>query len=113
MCHLIATTPGELLSIVKKIGVSPRHFQKDSSFPHFDICASKRELAIQFGAIPLGRRDFYEAKKAIRNQMVSDTHLLSQWQAAVEQGLIKVVSSIEAAQPSLGGAAPQAGGGAV
>ena len=98
MCHLIATTPAELLECVERIGVSPKHFQKDSSFPHFDICASKRELAIKNGAIPLGRRDFYTAKKSIQSQILNDALLLAQWQAAIKQGLRQAVTSSEASK---------------
>lgn len=54
MSHMIADTREELLAMIDKIGVNRRWIQqKDTYKEHFDICASKRELAIRYGAIPV------------------------------------------------------------
>lgn len=65
MCHMLADTPEELLSMADAIGVERRHFQLRSS-PHFDICVSKRELAVKAGAVEIGWRDVVPIIKAMR-----------------------------------------------
>lgn len=49
MCHMIADTDAELRAMATRIGVQQRWHQGD----HFDICLSKRELAIKAGAVPI------------------------------------------------------------
>lgn len=46
MCHMIGDTDEELHAMALKIGVHRRWFQGD----HYDICKSKRALAVQHGA---------------------------------------------------------------
>jgi hypothetical protein len=55
MCHMIADTTEELLSMVDKIGVQRKWIQYPGQpkREHFDVCTSKRELAIKAGAIPI------------------------------------------------------------
>lgn len=51
MSHMIADTKEELLEMVDKIGVNRKWIQKEGThFEHFDICLSKKELAIKHGA---------------------------------------------------------------
>jgi hypothetical protein len=58
MCHMMADTREELLSMCTKIGVQHKWIQhKDTWCEHFDICLSKKAKAIQFGAIELTARD--------------------------------------------------------
>ena len=58
MCHMIADSTEELLEMADKIGVSRRWLQHAGSHrEHFDICMSKRELAIEYGAIPVTTRE--------------------------------------------------------
>lgn len=62
MCHMIADTPEELLAMATKIGVAHRWIQNKGTYrEHFDICISKRKLAVAAGAqeitlLELGRR---------------------------------------------------------
>lgn len=53
MCHMISDTDDELHAMADKIGVARRWHQGD----HYDICQSKRELAIQHGAKELSRME--------------------------------------------------------
>lgn len=53
MCHMIADTDDDLRAMANKIGVSQRWHQGD----HFDICLSKRAMAVQYGAIDISRRE--------------------------------------------------------
>ena len=57
MCHMIADSTYELLVMACKIGVGRRHIQKPGQpREHFDICQSKRALAIKAGAKPVSVR---------------------------------------------------------
>jgi hypothetical protein len=53
MCHMIADTDAELRVMADKIGVSQRWHQGD----HFDICLSKRALAVKHGAQEITRQE--------------------------------------------------------
>ncbi len=56
MCHMYADTHEELVAMEDKIGVARRWIQHEGTYKeHFDVCKSKRELAVQFGAIEVGR----------------------------------------------------------
>ena len=50
MCHMTATSLTELHAMADTIGINRKWFQ-DKSIPHYDICQSKKRLAIQNGAI--------------------------------------------------------------
>lgn len=51
MCHMVADTRTELLAMADKIGVRRKWLQKKgTSREHFDICQSKKKLALESGA---------------------------------------------------------------
>lgn len=54
MCHMIADTTEELLSMADRIGVPRKWIQYPGTHKeHFDIAKSKKQLAIKYGAIPI------------------------------------------------------------
>ena len=58
MCHMVADTTAELLSMADKIGVARRWIQHAGTYmEHFDICMSKRRLAIECGAKSVTMRE--------------------------------------------------------
>jgi Protein of unknown function (DUF4031) len=58
MCHMIADSHAELLAMAGRIGVARRHIQHRGTYrKHFDICLSKRELAVEAGAVELSRKE--------------------------------------------------------
>lgn len=58
MCHMLADSDEELLHMADKIGVARRWHQYPSTFKsHFDICLSKRQLAVKAGAKEITRRE--------------------------------------------------------
>lgn len=59
MFHLVADTNEELHAMVDKIGVNRKWFQTGAShgIDHYDICKSKKVLALQNGAIEMNDRD--------------------------------------------------------
>lgn len=59
MCHMIADTTEELLTMVDKIGVARKWIQyPGTANEHFDICLAKKKLAIQNGAKEITARDY-------------------------------------------------------
>ena len=64
MCHMIADTTDELLKMVDKIGVDRKWIQDAGTYKeHFDICMSKRKLAVQFGAREINMREYAQMIK--------------------------------------------------
>lgn len=52
MCHMVADTEDELHAMAARIGVARRWYQGD----HYDICLSKKALAIATGAVAITQR---------------------------------------------------------
>ena len=51
MCHMLADTTEELLEMADRIGIDRKWIQRPGQLgEHFDICQSKRALAITNGA---------------------------------------------------------------
>jgi hypothetical protein len=58
MCHMVADSSEELLAMAARIGVAERWIQfRGTHREHFDVCKSKRAIAIDCGAQPISRRD--------------------------------------------------------
>jgi hypothetical protein len=55
MCHMVADTLDELHTMAAAIGMKRRWFQR-RSFPHYDLCLSRRQRAIELGAIEINSR---------------------------------------------------------
>jgi hypothetical protein len=51
MCHMIADTSHELLLMATNIGVNHKWIQNKGTYQeHFDICTTKKKLALAIGA---------------------------------------------------------------
>ncbi len=59
MCHMVADTLDELHDMARQIGIRRKWFQ-NKSIPHYDVCLSKKRLAIAFGAEEVARHRFVE-----------------------------------------------------
>lgn len=58
MCHMIADTQEELIEMATKIGVNKKWIQYiDTYQEHFDICLSKKKIAISLGAKEITTRE--------------------------------------------------------
>lgn len=69
MCHLMADGSEELLAMVDHIGVSRKWIQRAGEWcEHFDICKSRRALAVAAGAVELDRRTMVRAARAREEQ---------------------------------------------
>jgi hypothetical protein len=68
MSHMLADTPAELHAMAEKIGLRRSWFQNHGT-PHYDVCQSKRELAIAAGAVVIDRRLLGALIKRLRNSL--------------------------------------------
>jgi hypothetical protein len=81
MCHMIADTTEELIVMAKSIGVQTKWIQKAGTYSeHFDICLSKRALAVTKGAIEisqmeLGRKLLRKRRNKTAFQLVAEDSL--------------------------------------
>lgn len=67
MCHMLADTEGELHAMADSIGVARRWVQKARcGMIHYDICLTKRALALGFGAVEIGRAKVVEILRRSR-----------------------------------------------
>lgn len=58
MCHMIADTYDELMAMADIIGLKRKWIQYPGTpREHFDICLTKRKLAVKAGAIEVTGRD--------------------------------------------------------
>lgn len=75
MCHMLADTRAELDAMADRIGVSRKHYQHPMdpkvSFPHYDICKSKRALAIKAGAVEVDRRQIAQHMREVKADLIS------------------------------------------
>ena len=62
MCHMLADTVDELHSMADRIGVR-RKWLQNKRVPHYDICKSKRALAVKLGAVEVSRERVVELTK--------------------------------------------------
>lgn len=61
MCHMIADSTDELLEMADRIGIQRKWIQDAGERrEHFDVCKSKRLVAIRCGAIPVTSRELVE-----------------------------------------------------
>lgn len=57
MCHMLADSTEDLLAMADAIGVERVYIQHPgTTFEHFDICKSKRSLAVAAGAVEVSAR---------------------------------------------------------
>ena len=58
MCHMMADTTVELITMADKIGVQRKWLQKAGTvYEHFDIALTKRATAVSLGAKEVSSRD--------------------------------------------------------
>jgi hypothetical protein len=59
MSHMVADTEKELHEMAAMIGIARKWFQnkKEDGIDHYDICKSKKQLAIKLGAVLMPDRE--------------------------------------------------------
>lgn len=69
MCHMIADSTTELLAMARIIGVNAKWIQDQGSYrEHFDVCMSKRKLAVAAGAKEITRVELVRKLKQRSSQ---------------------------------------------
>lgn len=72
MCHMLADTDEELHAMAARIGVQRRWHQKPGThLSHYDICLSKRALAVRFGAVEIDRQGVANILRARRESFAT------------------------------------------
>ncbi len=73
MCHMLADTDDELHAMAAKIGVARKWFQKPGTpHAHYDICLSKRAIAVKNGAQEVSRASVGAIIKVKRQDMMKE-----------------------------------------
>ena len=67
MCHMAADTLEELHAMADQVGVARRWFQDKPRFQHYDICKSKRAMAVASGAVEVTPREMVEIARRLRD----------------------------------------------
>lgn len=79
MCHMIADSTAELLQMADWIGVQRKWIQKPGTiYEHFDICQSKRKLAVANGAAQLSMKQLGQILHARRQRIAPFTRANSE-----------------------------------
>ena len=73
MAHMLADSLDELHTMADQIGLKREWFQAART-PHYDLCQAKRQLAIQFGAIEITRRQLVDLIRRLREARVMCEH---------------------------------------
>jgi hypothetical protein len=69
-CHLVADTLPELHDFAKKLGLQKTWFQRNASYPHYDVTVEVRELALQMGATMGSRIQIITCAKRLKIELV-------------------------------------------
>jgi hypothetical protein len=66
---MLADTLQELHDFAALIEVDSRLFHRHASYPHYDVTVQMRETAIEYGAIPAGRKKIIECAKKLKVEL--------------------------------------------
>ena len=66
MCHMLADSLDELHAMADRIGVA-QHWFHEKSTPHYDICKTKRALAVRLGAKEVSSRELVTVIRRLRD----------------------------------------------
>lgn len=67
MSHMLADTEEELHAMAATVGLRRKWFQNHGT-PHYDLCQSKRTLALKAGAVEVGRREVVALMRKLRER---------------------------------------------
>lgn len=58
-CHMAADTSAELHAMAERIGMKPEWVQNPGTqTEHYDLVPTRRDLAVRYGAVELGVKEF-------------------------------------------------------
>lgn len=99
MCHMLADTDEELHAMADKIGVRRKWFQKPGTpSRHYDICRSKRALAVSLGAVEItwkmaGMMTIHRRKNGVLPTLEEAKRQLAEHQAKIQTTISALVSA--------------------
>lgn len=70
MSHMFADTKAELHAMATMIGLKRAWFQNHKT-PHYDLCKSKKKLAISLGAVEIDNKKVVELIRKWRNDCIT------------------------------------------
>lgn len=68
MCHMVADTELELHEMAEELGLRRAWYQRRASTPHYDVCKTKRALAVKLGAVEVDRRGMAGICRRLREE---------------------------------------------
>lgn len=75
MSHMVADSVDELHAMAQRLGLKRQWFQiSRNGMPHYDICQTKRQVAITLGAVEIDRRKMVQLMKAHRAQRAENSN---------------------------------------
>jgi len=103
MCHMLADSAEELHAMADTIGVQRKWFQAD----HYDVCKSKRALAVRAGAVEVTSREIIEVRRRWRKRYgmkPSASEILADFleKEEHEEGGLRVVGFVRSVGSSAG-----------
>ena len=99
MCHMTADTLSELHDMAGRLAMRREWFQipPKASFPHYDIPAPRRALAIDFGAVEVTARTslYFAARLGVEwAGLQGDEVLLTRYHRTLQRAAVHVPSSL-------------------
>lgn len=85
-CHMFADTLDELHAMADKIGMKRSWFQ-DKRMPHYDLVASKRKLAVEYGAVDFPNHQRAAVKRHDLGFCKLDEDTIASIREKIEQGI--------------------------
>lgn len=68
-CHLVADSLSELHSFASTLGLRRTWFQKNASYPHYDVTVECRERALLLGAVAGARVQIISCAKKMKLEL--------------------------------------------
>lgn len=73
-CHLVADSLEELHSFANEIGLKRDWFQRNASYPHYDITLKTRSIALAKGATFGSRKTIIHCAKKLKEELDNKEH---------------------------------------
>lgn len=104
MCHMVADTDDELHTMARRIDVARRWHQRPGTvYSHYDICLSKRALAVQFGAVEIDNRELASLIHRKRGSTVKVPAELEECGAVPHMVAVAAMADVEHLRDALAG----------
>lgn len=70
-CHMFCSDTAKLHSFAQQLGIKRCWFENKRGryFPHYDITSAQRDMAINFGAIPVTGKEMVELQREYKNEI--------------------------------------------